>query len=299
MPGKIKTSVLEIAYEEHGERSAPPVILLHGFPDDARTWDAIAPALAGKGFRTLAPFLRGFGATRFLSKKTPRSGQVTALAQDLIEFADALGIDRFILVGHDWGAQTGYAVAALFPERVRALVTLAVGHMSGAPAVDAKQPLSIEQIKAYWYQWHFNMDKGREVLESDRSEFCRALWKIWSPSWQHHKTTFDKTAASFANPDFVNIVTHSYRYRWGNAPGDPRYDELVSRLAKSPKIIVPTTLLVGAEDGAALAKSSEGKEEHFAGEYKRQVLRGVGHFIQRENPEAVIKAVREIAKLKV
>jgi pimeloyl-ACP methyl ester carboxylesterase len=296
MTKKIKTSLLGIAYEERGEKQSPSVILLHGFPDDARTWDKIADALARAGFHTLAPYLRGYGATRFLDKETLRSGQVTALAQDLIEFADALGIDRFILVGHDWGAQTGYAVASLYPERVRALVTLAVGYLTGAPSVDANQPLSIEQTRAYWYQWYFNMEKGREALESDRNDFCRALWKIWSPSWRHQKATFDKTAQSFANPDFVEIVIHSYRYRWGNASGDPRYDELVSRLAKSSKISAPTILLVGAEDGAALPQTSEGKEKHFAGEYKRQVLRGVGHFIQRENPEAVIKAVQKIAQ---
>jgi pimeloyl-ACP methyl ester carboxylesterase len=138
--------------------------------------------------------------------------------------------------------------------------------------------------------------KGREALESDRNDFCRALWKIWSPSWRHQKATFVKTAQSFANPDFVEIVIHSYRYRWGNASGDPRYDELVSRLAKSAKISAPTILLVGAEDGAALPQTSEGKEKHFAGGYKRQVLRGVGHFIQRENPDAVVKAVQEIAQ---
>lgn len=292
---RIKTSLLEVAYEERGEEQAPAVILLHGFPDDARTWDKVTDALVAAGFRTLAPYVRGYGETRFLDAGTPRSGQYIALTQDLIEFADALGIARFILVGHDWGARAAYLAAMLYPQRVQALIALAAGYGTGTPSHDAKQAVSLAQARAYWYQWYFNLEKGRDALTSDREAMCREMWKIWSPRWRFSKTTFDKTAASFANPDFVDVVIHSYRYRWANADGDPRYEELVTHLAKAPKIKVPTTVIVGAEDGATLVTASEGKERYFTGDYQRRVLRGVGHFIQREQPQSVVDAVLKLA----
>ncbi|MGI9046840.1 MAG: alpha/beta fold hydrolase [Burkholderiales bacterium] len=293
---RINTSLLEIAYEERGDANADPVILVHGFPDDAQTWEKVTNGLVAAGYRTFTPYVRGYGATRFLDGNTQRSGQYIALTQDLIEFADALDIDQFILVSHAWGARAAYPAAALYPKRVRALVALAASYGTGAPSHDAKQPVSLAQARAYWYQWYFNLDKGREALASDRRALCRELWKLWSPSWRFSKAAFDKTAVSFDNSDFVDVVIHSYRYRWANAEGDPRYEELVAQLAKAPKIKVPTTVIVGAEDGATLTQASEGKERYFSGSYQRRVLRGVGHFIQREQPKAVVEAILKLAR---
>jgi pimeloyl-ACP methyl ester carboxylesterase len=288
---RVKTAVLDIAYDERGDAGAPVVLLLHGFPDDPRAWDKIVPDLEREGFRTLAPYSRGFGHTRFLDDDTPRSGQTAALVQDAVDFADALGIERFILVGHDWGGRVAYPLAAVFPERVTAVIALASPYSSGVPKIDAHAELSVDQAAAYWYQWYFNTDKGREALESNRAELCRELWRRWSPSWRYSKATFDRTAESFENPDFVDVVLHSYRGRWENAVPDPRYDELERQMAKQHKIDAPTVVLIGAEDGATLPKASEEKEMHFSGRYRRRVLRGTGHFIPREDPESVIDAV--------
>jgi pimeloyl-ACP methyl ester carboxylesterase len=292
----VRTPRLDIAYEEHGPQDGTVALLLHGFPDDVRAWDAIAPQLARDGFRTLAPYARGYGDTRFLQSTTPRSGETAALVQDVVEFADALGVEQFIVVGHDWGARTAYPLAALFPDRVVAIVALGVGYGSGAAKIDAHKPMPVEQASAYWYQWYFNTEKGREALESDRASFCRELWKRWSPGWRHSKAAFDRTARSFENSDFVDVVLHSYRARWENATPDPHYAGLDARMSKAQTIDVPSITLVGADDGAALAKSSEGKEKSFSGYYRRGVLRGVGHFIPREDPEAVLAAVRYVAR---
>ncbi len=293
---RVLTRHLEIAYHARGAKDAEPVVLVHGFPDDARTWDKVSDGLVAAGFRTYAPYVRGYGETRFLDRATPRSGQYLALTQDLIEFADALGLDRFVLVGHDWGARAAYPAAALYPKRIRALVALAAGYGTGAPSHDARQSVSLAQARAYWYQWYFNLDKGREALAADRNALCREMWKLWSPSWRFSKAAFDKTAVSFDNRDFVDVVIHSYRHRWSNAESDPQYDELVARMAKAPKIKAPTTVIVGAEDGATLPAASEGKEQYFSGDYQRRVLRGVGHFIQREQPQAVIDAVLKLTR---
>lgn len=291
---QIQTSLLEIAYEERGEENAVSIIFAHGFPDDVRTWDKVVEPLVAEGFRTLAPYTRGYGKTSFLDDAM-RSGEYVALAQDIIEFADALGLDKFIFVGHDWGAAAGYLTAILYPERVQSLVALAAGYGMGLPGY-AHKPVPLDQIRAYWYQWHFNLEKGRITLASERRKFCRELWKIWSPSWNFDSTTFDETAKSFDNPDFVDVVIHSYRRRWDNASSDSRYKELEAKLVGEPKISVPTITIVGAEDGATLAESSEGKEQFFTGGYERRVLNGIGHFIQREKPEAVIEAVEEMRK---
>lgn len=292
---RIQTPLLEIAYHERGDATAPTIVLMHGFPDDAHTWDAVAPALANGGYRTLAPFVRGCGETRFLDDATMRSGQYAAFAQDIIDFADALGIERFFFVGHDWGAATAYMLAMLHPKRLQAMVVLSGGYGMGVPGY-AKNPLSIPQARAYWYQWYFNHWKGREALENDRANFCRELWKGWAPSWRFSKSALEKTAQSWNNPDFVDVVVHSYRYRWENAEPDPRYAAIETRLAKMPRVSTPTSVLHGSEDGATLAAASEGKKQNFTGEYQRRVLRGVGHFIQREQPQAVIDAVLKLAR---
>jgi pimeloyl-ACP methyl ester carboxylesterase len=286
----VQTPRLEIAYEERGK--GQPVILLHGFPDDVRTWDGILDALVDSGCYTLTPYLRGFGPTRFLDRETPRSGQLTALGQDAIDFADALGIDEFFLVGHDWGARAGYVVAAIWPRRVRGLIAISVGHGTNNP----NQAISLEQIRAYWYQWYFGLERGRALLEADRRGFCRYLWKTWSPGWRFDDATFEKTAMSFDNPDFVDIAIHSYRHRWGNAPGDPYYDGIEAAVSGTPIITVPTTVIHGEDDGATLPETSAGKERFFTNTYKRYVLPNVGHFVQRERPDFVIKAILELIR---
>ena len=263
------------------------MILVHGFPDDIRTWDAVAGMLVDAGYRTLAPYVRGFGATRFLDEATPRSGQFTALGQDIIEFAENLGLGQFTLIGHDWGARAAYIAAALHPERVSRLVALAVGYGTSSP----DQRLSLEQIRRYWYQWYFNLEQGRTELEVNRRAFCRRLWEIWAPGWSLDDETFEATAPSFDNPGFVEVAIHSYRYRWGEARGDPAYDRLEAYLSDPPPIVVPTTVLMGADDGATLPETSADKEHLFTNAYERRVLPGVGHFIQRESPRMVRQAL--------
>jgi len=287
MTKRVRTSCLEVAYEDRGSPQAEPVILVHGFPDDVRTWDGVVAPLVDSGYRTLTPYLRGFGPTRFLEKTPFRSGQLAALGQDLIEFADAVGIERFTLVGHDWGGRAAYIAAALWPERVQGLVALSVGYGTSTP----KDQISYDQARAYWYQWYFGLERGRVALEQDRRGLCRWLWEAWSPDWHFDDATFETTAGSFDNPDFVEVSIHSYRHRWGNAPGDHRYDEIEARMAKLPRIGVATSVLHGANDGATFPETSAGKERHFTGPYKRRVVGGVGHFIQRERPNAVVEAV--------
>jgi len=287
MTKHVRTSCLEVAYEDRGSPQAEPIILVHGFPDDIRTWDGVVAPLVDAGYRTLTPYLRGFGPTRFLEKTTFRSGQLAALGQDVIEFADAVGIERFMLVGHDWGARAAYIAAGLWPGRVQGLVALSVGYGTSTP----KDQISYDQAQAYWYQWYFGLERGRMALEQDRRGLCRWLWGAWSPDWQFDDATFETTARSFDNPDFVEVSIHSYRHRWGNAPGDRRYDELEARMATLPRIGVGTTVLHGANDGATYPETSAGKERHFTGPYQRRVIGSVGHFIQRERPAAVIDAV--------
>ena len=278
----IDTDVLRIAYEQRGPATAPVVLLLHGFPDDFRTWDAVSEQLVAAGYQTIAPSIRGCGDSVFLHADTPRSGQTTALAQDAIDLLDHLGIDKVVLVGHDWGARAAYVLAALWPARVERLVAMAVGYETGTKT---GQELDIDQVRAYWYQWFFHSERGREMLQNNRREFCRYLWHLWSPAWQFTEETFERTAASWDNPDWVEVVLHSYRFRWGAADPDPRYAALEEKLQPQPIISVPTLVLHGEQDGAALVASSEGKEQFFSGLYERRVLPGVGHYIPRERPQ--------------
>jgi len=288
----VQTSRLEIAYEEKGDRKNLPIILVHGFPDDVRTWDAVVSALVEAGYRTLTPYLRGFGRSRFLHEETPRSGQLTALGQDVIDFANALGIGKFILVGHDWGARAGYVVSVARPDRVRALLAISVGYGTNNPG----QVISFAQARAYWYQWYFATERGRVAIESDRKGFCRKLWETWSPGWHFDDETFEETAKSFDNPDFVDIAIHSYRHRWGYAPGDPYYNNLEELVANAKLITVPTIVIHGEDDGATLPETSADKEKFFTNFYKRYVLSNVGHFVQRENPDFVVKAILELVQ---
>jgi pimeloyl-ACP methyl ester carboxylesterase len=283
----ISTLQLHVAYEELRPNEPDAVLLLHGFPDDARTWDAIVAAPELALVRTVAPYLRGFGSTRFRDPAAPRTGQAAALARDAIELLESLGIERCILVGHDWGARAAYNIAVLAPHLVRSVIALSVGYGTNIPS----QALSYQQIERYFYQWFFATPRGEKILRDDRRAFCRYLWERWSPSWRFDPEGYERTAASFDNPDFVEIVLHSYRQRWGFAPGDPRYEGDEVLLRSAPPLSVPVQVLHGAEDGATLLESTERLEPFFPAGYRRVVLEGVGHFVQRERPQAVVEAI--------
>jgi pimeloyl-ACP methyl ester carboxylesterase len=284
----VETDVLRIAYEQRGPTDAPVALLLHGFPDDFQTWDAVAEQLVAAGYQTIAPSMRGCAGSVFLDPSTPRSGQTTALAQDAIDLLDHLGIAKVVLVGHDWGARAAYLLAALWPARVERLVAISVGYETGIKPGDQ---IPISQIHAYWYQWFFHSERGHEALENNRREFCRYIWHAWSPTMQFDDATFERTAASWDNPAWVEVVLHSYCFRWGAAPPDPRYAALEQQLEPQPTISVPTTVLHGELDGASLVASSENKERYFSGPYQRRVLPGVGHYVPREATAAIVAAV--------
>jgi pimeloyl-ACP methyl ester carboxylesterase len=281
------TPDLHIAYVERGPRDGAPVLLVHGFPDDARTWDAVAADLADAGYRTIAPFVRGFGPTRF-ARGAVKTGEIAALARDVLAFADALEIERFHLVGHDWGARAAYGAAALAPRRIRSLTALGVAYGANA----GTQRLPIAQTRAYWYQWYFATPRGEEELETNRYAFCRELWENWAPGWRFAGAEYDATAASFQNADFVAVAISSYRQRWGFAPGAPAYRKERAVLSAWPQLSVPTLVLMGRDDGATLPSSADGKEALFEGPYRLEIVPDSGHFIQRERPGLVAERVR-------
>jgi pimeloyl-ACP methyl ester carboxylesterase len=289
-----RTPVLDVAYEESGPTHGRPVVLLHGFPDDAHAYDDVAPPLAATGYRVVVPYLRGYGPTRFLDATTPRSGEQAALGRDLLDLIDALDLEHPILAGYDWGGRAACVVAALWPERVGGLVSV-TGYNIQNIAV-AGQPQSPAAEYRYWYQWYFHTERGVAGLTANRGPLCRLLWELWSPNYRFDDATYRKTAVSFDNPDFVAVVIQSYRHRYGNAPGDPQYAAVEAQLARRPSIAVPTVVLHGEADGVGPAGGSEGHARHFAGPYRREVIPVAGHFLPREAPEAVVAAVRELAE---
>jgi pimeloyl-ACP methyl ester carboxylesterase len=286
--------VLDIAYEHEGPADAPAVVLLHGYPYDPRAFDAVAPIIASAGCRTIVPFVRGYGATRFLSPETPRSGEQAAIGQDLLDLLDALDIRQAVLAGFDWGARAACVVSALWPERVRALVTCA-GYQIQDIAGSGK-PAEPEQERRLWYQHYFQTDRGRRGLAQNRAELGALLWRLWSPTWKFDEETYRRTAASFENVDFVDIVIHSYRHRMGNAPGDPSYAAIEARLAALPKISVPTIVVHGAVDDVNPAEISEGHRQHFTGYYERRVFDNVGHNPPQEAPDRFAAAILDLLK---
>lgn len=286
----VKTPVLRLAYEESGPKAGERLLLVHGWPDSPRTWDGVLPALHAAGYRTVAPYLRGYGPSRFrdrlLGKSPRRTGQQVAYAQDVIDLADRLGMKRFHFVGHDWGAWAGYALAALFPERLRSLLAISVPF----EPVSEKTP-AFPQAQAFWYQWLLCTKPGERKFREDPVAYGRAQWDAWSPQGWYTEAAFEETAKSWKEVDFQDVVLHAYRSRWGHAELDPRYAKLQARFAATKRLETPTLLLHGAEDRCELAKTTEGAERYFAGRYWRELLPGVGHFPQRENPEVVAREI--------
>jgi pimeloyl-ACP methyl ester carboxylesterase len=288
----VRTSVLEVAYEAHGPAAGTAVVLLHGFPYDPRCYDPMVAPLAARGYRVLVPYLRGYGETRFLAPETPRSGQQGALGRDLVEFLDALAIPRAALVGYDWGGRAACIVAALWPERVLGLVTGGGYNIQDIAA--AARPLVPEVEHTLWYQYYFHSPRGREGLAAHRYDLGRLLWRLWSPTWAFDQDDYARTAQSFETEDFVDVVVHSYRHRFGYAAGDPAYDDIEAALARQPVIAVPTISLCGQDSGFGPPDARDGDAPQFAGRYERWVLAGVGHNIPQEAPEATLRAVVEL-----
>jgi pimeloyl-ACP methyl ester carboxylesterase len=284
----IHTDILEIAFEDGGPEQGPPVLLLHGWPDAPCGWNGVASRLQGRGWRTIVPYLRGSGRTRFRSPDTPRIGAAVALAQDAIDLADALGLDRFAVVGHDWGARIGYTLAALFPERVTAVAAMALGYQ---PRGVFRVP-EFAQSRRFWYQWFLCIEDGANAVRKDPVGFARIQWDSWSPPGWFDEREFLATAASFTNPDWVSVTLNAYRSRWlPNEMVDARYGQLQEKLGMVERLSIPTLMIQGAADECDNPKESEHLEEYFTAKYDRHVLEGVGHFPHREAQALVSAAV--------
>jgi pimeloyl-ACP methyl ester carboxylesterase len=291
---QVDAGVLDVGYVEAGPIDGPTAILLHGWPYDIHSFDEVTPRLAAAGFHVIVPYARGYGSTSFLSSGTPRTGQPSALAVDTIALMDALNIKQATIAGFDWGARTADIVAALWPDRVKGIVSVS-GYLIGSQEA-GKMPLSPKAELQWWYQYYFATERGREGYSKYRREFAGLIWKLASPKWEFDHAAFARSAAAFDNPDHVDIVIHNYRWRLGLAQGDPGLDELEAKLAAAPQISVPTITLEGDENGAphpepaAYAKKFSGKYLH------RLVKGGIGHNLPQEAPEAFSQAVIDVSK---
>jgi pimeloyl-ACP methyl ester carboxylesterase len=292
---RIAAGDLDVGYAEDGPADGPAVLLLHGWPYDIHSYVDVAPLLAAAGYRVLVPFARGYGTTRFLSDDTPRNGQPAALAADVIAFMDALKIEKALVAGYDWGARSAAIVAALWPERVKALVSVS-GYLIGSRAGNAA-PLPPKAELAWWYQFYFATERGRAGYEKYTHDFAKLIWQTASPQWKFDDATFDRSAKAFENPDHVAISIHNYRWRLGLAEGETKYDALEAKLAEFPPIAVPTITMEGDANGAphpeasAYAKKFTGRYEH------RAVTGGIGHNLPQEAPQAFAQAVMDVAKM--
>jgi pimeloyl-ACP methyl ester carboxylesterase len=288
---RLSAGVLDVAYLEAGASAGPPVVLLHGFPYDVHAYDEVVPILASGGCRVVTPYLRGFGPTRFRSAQTPRSGEQAALGSDLVALLDALAIDRAVLAGYDWGGRAACVVSALWPQRVRGLVSCGNDGYNIQDIAGSINPQAPEYELRYWYQFYFHSERGRAGLERNRHALCKLLWKLWSPNWKFDDATYDRTAASFDNPDFVEVVIHSYRHRYGLVPGDKSLEDTERRLASQPAIAVPTVALHGEANSVLPAGGAERREQRFSGTYRRHVVPVVGHNVPQEAPQVFAEAV--------
>jgi pimeloyl-ACP methyl ester carboxylesterase len=290
---QVEAGVLNVGYAEAGPADGPVVILLHGWPYDIHSYVDVAPLLASAGYRVIVPYVRGCGSTRFLSSATFRNGQQAAVAVDTIAMMDALKIEKAILGGYDWGGRTADIIAALWPERCKALVAVS-GYLIGGLEAN-KMPLPPKAEYQWWYQYYFATDRGVLGYEKYRRDFAKLIWQIASPQWEFDDATFDRTAASFDNPDYVAIVIHNYRWRISVAKGDPQFDDLENKLAAGPVITVPTITLEGDANGAPHA-DGDAYRQKYSGKYAHRIIRGgVGHNLPQEAPQAFAQAVIDVA----
>jgi pimeloyl-ACP methyl ester carboxylesterase len=286
---QVDAGLLNVGYAEDGPADGPPVILLHGWPYDIHSYVDVAPILAAGGYRVLIPYLRGYGSTRFLSPEAVRNGQQTAPAQDVVAFMDALDIDKAVLGGFDWGAGNADIVAAIWPDRVKALVSVSGYLIVNLVAVANQQPLSPQAEHGWWYQYYFATDRGVLGYRQNTRDFNKLIWQEASPTWKFDDATYDRSAAAFENPDHVEIVIHNYRWRLGLAPGEPQYDELDAKLAAGPPIAVPTVAIGSDFDGPN--KDGAAYRKMFTGPYAHRILDGIGHNVPQEAPQAFADAV--------
>jgi pimeloyl-ACP methyl ester carboxylesterase len=289
---QIEAGVLHVGYAEAGPAEGPAVILLHGWPYDIYSYVDVAPVLATAGYRVIVPYLRGYGTTRFLAHATPRNGQQSVLAVDIIAVMEALHIAKAILAGYDWGARTANIIATLWPERCKALVSVS-GYLIGSREINTR-PLPPKAELAWWYQFYFATERGRAGYAQYRRDFAKLIWQLASPQWPFDEATFERSAAAFDNPDHVSIVIHNYRWRLGLAEGEPQYDDLEKRLAEAPVITVPTMTLEGDANGAPHPDASAYAKQ-FSGPYVHRVITGgIGHNLPQEAPQAFAEAVLEV-----
>src|SRR5450631_2277997 len=290
----VDAGVLNIAYYEAGPADGPVVVLLHGFPYDIHSYVDVAPRLAARGCRTIVPYLRGYGPTRFRDEKTPRSGEQAAMGADLIALMDALSVQRAVFAGYDWGGRAACVAAALWPERCVGLVSV-----NGYLIQDIARsmiPVKPEREVPIWYQYYFQLERGRAGLAANRRQIAGILWRQWSPNWHFDEASFERTVAAHDNPDYVDVVIHSYRHRFGLADGDPRYADLQRRLAALPVISVPTITLDGDGDGVVPATDGTATAAKFTGRRTHHIVPRAGHNLPQEEPEAFVGAVMELIR---
>ena len=286
--------MLDVALYEIGPADGPPVLLMHGFPYDIHAYGEVAPVLAARGCRVIVPYLRGFGPTRFLNDATPRSGEQAALGADLLALMDALAIPRAVLAGYDWGGRAACVVAALWPERCAGLVSLNSYNIQNIAM--AMTPDTPENEHSLWYQYYFHNERGRAGLAADRRGICGLLWKLWSPTWNFDAATFERSAAAFDNPDFVDVVIHSYRHRFGLVAGDPALLDIERRLAAQPAITVPSITFDGLDDGVRPPAQAAQHARQFTGPRSHRIVPGVGHNLPQEVPQVFAEAVFELVQ---
>ena len=289
----VQTPMLNIGYEEHGDASGFPIILLHGFPYDIRSFDGVIAPLVEAGHRVIVPYLRGYGPTSFLDPDAPRLAEQAAIGQDVVDLAAALGINRMALAGFDWGLRAGCITSILHPEMVAGFV--AMGGYSVQNTVQKEQPAPAFREARMWYQWYFNTEQGRVGLEENRRDIIRHLWETWAPTWDYTDEAFNLSAPSFDNPDFVDIVLHSYRHRHMNAPGEDRFIEVEVKLADRPPITVPSIVLRGADSGLGAPSQDPSEDErNFTQLAARRIVSGAGHDLPVQRPDAVSAALLEL-----
>jgi pimeloyl-ACP methyl ester carboxylesterase len=288
----VTTETLEIGYFESGQSDGVPVVLMHGFPYDPHAYDVVADVLSDHAYRVIVPFMRGYGPTRFRDPDRVRSGEQAAFGDDLVAFMDALELPLPILAGYDWGGRAACVVSAVWPERVRGLVSVTGYNIFGPPELAPRDP---QTEHLYWYQYYLGTHRGRQMLTERRRDFCRHLWEDWSPNWDFDDATFELSARSFDNPDFVEVVLHSYRHRLGQVAGDPALRQLAVRTEAMPPISVPTVVLHGDADFQPPAWSEDASP--FTGPYERRVVPGAGHNLPQENPGAMVDAIERVIQM--